>query len=151
MGTHVRLYGTSALDTTGELKLLGVQDVHGYFQEGFMIDDVDHIVTMTSLNTWDFVIYRSQRSHPYFDNLDTDQYVERVTSSAGSIAERFSTRLIQELLLSTSVFPRIATLSLAIEGVSEEPGLENVIFGDGYLNSMVQISSFDTQSLILKV
>jgi hypothetical protein len=150
LGTHVRLYDTSALNTTDELKLLGVQDVHGYFKEGFMIDGVAHIVTMTSLNTWDFVIYQSQRSHPDFDNLDTDQYVERVTSSAGSIAERFSVRLNQELLLSTSVFPKIATLSLAIEGVSDEPGLENVIFGDGYLNSMVQISSFNTQEASVK-
>jgi hypothetical protein len=150
LGTHVRLYDTSSLDTTGELKLLGVQDVHGYFQEAFMIDSVAHIVTMTSLNTWDYVIYKTQRSNPDFAQLDTDQYLERVKSSAGSIAERFSTRLIQELSLSTSVFPKIATLALAIEGVSDEPGLENVIFGDGYLNSMVQISSFDTQEGAVK-
>jgi hypothetical protein len=34
LGAHVRLYDASALNTTGELKLLGMQDVHGCFQEG---------------------------------------------------------------------------------------------------------------------
>jgi hypothetical protein len=144
LGTHLRLYDTSSLDTTGELTLLGVQDVHGSFSEGYMIGDVAHIVTMTYVNTWDYVISPVERWNPAFAKFDADEYLATVAASAQQTADTFSDQVIKELSLSTGVLPKTATIGLDIDGgLSDEPGFENVLFGDGYLNSMVQISSFD--------
>jgi hypothetical protein len=151
LGTHLRLYDTSELDTNGQLKLMGVQDIHGYFSEGYMIGDVAHIVTMSYVNTWDHLISKVEPWSPAFVNLNSDQYIATVIASAHQIANDFSNQVIKELSLSTGVFPKMATIGLDIDGeLSEQPGFENVLFGDGYLNSMVQISSFDANEASVK-
>ena len=143
LSTHVRLYSTEALDDTGELELLGVKDIHGYYRRGFVINDVAHIATMSSLNTWDWLVFPNERWNPLYQNFSEDEYFQTVQLTGENVVDEFVSRLLAELSMSTGSFPNVANLNLLTDDASGADGFESIIFGEGYANSMVQLTSFD--------
>ena len=144
LSTHVRLYGTDELNKKGhELVPRGTQDIHGYYRRGFLIDGIAHIATMSSLNTWDWIVYPNERFNPAYQNLSKEEYLEAVKKNGDTIASRFVSQLIAELSMTAGAFPNVANLNLLTDDTSGVDGFESIIFGEGYANSMVQLTSFE--------
>ena len=140
--TQIRLYDTTQLGTTGELPLLGVQNVHGYLSKGYLFNGIAHITTQSSVNTYDQLLYPVQYWHPDNQGLTPDEYEAKVMENAEEYAQEFASKLLQELSASTGVMPKTARMTVMSEGSSEGAGFENQFYSGGYGNSMYQITSF---------
>ena len=138
LATHLRVYDTTDLDN-GELPLLGVKDINGYYNEAFVVGDVAHVVTMSGINTHDWLVAPAQRF-----NADDDDFVQRLREDAeDNFIPRFATALAEDLSVSTGSLPKISRFSMMVDGVSGVPGFENALLRDGVVNSMAQITSFN--------
>jgi hypothetical protein len=154
LSTHLRLYSTEKLDDDTledeeRLKLLGVQDINGHYQKGFLIDNIAYIATMSSLNTWYWLVNPNERWNPAYQYLADDEYVEAITTNAEEQVEGFVNELIAELSITTGELPTVANLNLLTDNPSGVDGFENIVFGEGYANSMVQITSFDMEEALV--
>jgi Beta propeller domain len=142
--THVRLYDTSQLNSDGSFPLLGVQDLNGYFQKAYVLNGVAHLVTVATINTWDHLVYPAEIYHPnYVNSSSVEEYKAQAAANGPALAEAFGKELIAELSTTTGSLPTVAELRLLTETTSGVEGFENLVFGNGYANSMVQISSWN--------
>jgi hypothetical protein len=151
LSTQIRLYSLENLrDDEPSLPFLGKQDVNGHFKKGFVIEDdnVAHIVTSSSL-TYDTLVAPVERySNPKYYDLSDDDYVKSVVQAAKeTIVEDFVDALFANLCY-TGDCPKIALLGLLTEKVSSEEGFTNLVYPNGYANSVVQISSFNMEDAI---
>ena len=143
LATQVRLYSTEDLETTGNLTLLGTQDFNGYFNQAYMVDDIAHIVTMSYVNAYNFLVGPISYWNAPFIGLTNDQYVASVKNASSQLIANFTQCLVEGLSATTGTFPIVSHLSLLSNATSNVRGLESVLFGDGYASSFIQITSFN--------
>jgi hypothetical protein len=151
---HLRLYSTEKLDNDTlkdeeRLDLLGVQDINGHDQKGFLIDNIAYLATMSSLDTWCWLVNPNERWNPAYQYLANDECVEAITMNAEEQVKGFLNQLIAELSITTGELPTVASLNLLTDNPSGVDGFKNILFGESYANSMVQITSFDMEEALV--
>jgi Beta propeller domain len=144
LSTHIRLYSTEALlQSNGGLSLLGTENVNGRYREGFVMKEtgVAHIVTFSLLNTRAWLVNPIEHLRSENRNLTTKEFNHAIRDEGPLIVGSFVNQTLSELSMTTGELPRIARLMLPIDKASDVEGFENVLFAEGYVNAMVQITS----------
>lgn len=145
LSTQIRLYSTEALlKSNGGLSLLGTENLNGYYREGFVVNQtgIAHIATYSSLNTRAWLVNPIEDIRAEHNNLTKKEFADAIRSERQELVGSFVTQLVSELSITKRELPRIAKLRLPIDTSSNVKGLENVLFAEGYANSIVQITSF---------
>ena len=81
LATHVRVYDTSTLSSSGQLSFVKDMDINGFFQGAWVINGNIHIVTSTSLDTWELLSaplkqWRKEFKH----NLTEEEYTAQAAA-----------------------------------------------------------------------
>jgi hypothetical protein len=142
LDTHIRLYDTSNLNE-GTLELVSTKDANGSFRNAYTVEGNAHVVTMSSLNTYDYLISPVQRYQPAFSGMTDEEYkVEATRLAEAELIPRFVGRLLADLTVNEDS-PDLARISLFAESISGNNEFESEVFSDGVVNALAQIVSFD--------
>jgi hypothetical protein len=145
--TNIRVYDT-AIVATGEgastLLLKGDVHVNGRFNAVRIVDGSAHVVTTTGIDTYTALVEPFERYN--FDKSLTDaKYIEAVQSLAEreNYVEHWAADLIEELKLDGGDLPKLARISIFQNDVSETGLIEQITSGEGVVNNIAQVFSFD--------
>ncbi|KAG7353805.1 secreted protein with beta-propeller domain [Nitzschia inconspicua] len=149
LATQIRLYSTEPLlENGGGVGLLGVQNINGYYRQGYFMEDngVAHIVTSSMLNSRHMVVKPLEELQAQMDAVDASneaEFLKNVRVARSDIVGSFVNKTIAELSITTGCLPRIAPIRLPVHDTSDVRGFEQVLLGEGYANHMIQITSFN--------
>jgi len=137
LSTRVQVYDINS----GNLQLVSEKDVNGFFMNAYSKGEFVHIVTRSSVNTWDYLLAPMDRSQVAFQGLDDTQYVEAVTSLVDEgLLDAFVDKLITELEVSGPV--DLARLSFFIDSIAADNSDQDLYYS-GLATSISQVVSFD--------
>lgn len=160
LGTHVRVYDTSSLKKSndnnekGELKLLDAKNINGRFNAVRSVGGNVHLVTSTGINVYRPLVEPFERWNMGSWNLEEipgggsvlndDEYIKQVESMAREkVIPEFVNQLQEELQVTEGKLPNLAKISLWQSEASDNRELESRMFGNGLINNLVQVHSFD--------
>lgn len=145
MSTHLRLYDTSLLSVTGNLTLIGTTDVHGNFAELRVTNGIAHVLTISSINTYDPLVSQVGRWN-FNESLSDEEYQQQVAELVNQTAlpALFAQRLVSELEMQGNA-PNLVKICLW-QNMPSGSSLEKLTFSDGVINTLAQIHSLDMTS-----
>jgi Beta propeller domain len=140
LSTRIQVYDINS----GNLQLVSEKDVNGYFMNAYSKGEFVHIVTRSSVNTWDHLLAPLDRSQVAFQGLDDTQYVQEVTRLVDEgLVDKFVEELIAELEVSGPV--DLARLSFFIDSIAADNSDQDLYYS-GLATSISQVVSFDMTS-----
>ena len=147
-GTHVRVYDTSTLTTSGQLTFIKEVDINGSFQDARAIGTNIHIVSSTAVNTWSWLSNPLQQSSGNFDqNLTEAKYTaQAIALSKDKLIPAFVKQLKDDMNLLGG--PKLVGISLWESVLS---GMEEHTFSGGVFQAYSQVSSFSATDADLKL
>ena len=137
LATNVRVYDTSALSSSSKLPLIKDFSVNGYYQDARAVGEYIHIVTSSSVNTWEWLYLPLQR---WYGNFSDDDNVYKAQAKA--LAENtLVPAFVEQLMAEINMFgtPTIVGISLWQSILS---GMEDYTFSNGVFQAFTQITSF---------
>lgn len=138
--TQIRVYENLG---SGNIQLKSSTDINGFFRNAYSINTNAHIVTHSSLNTWNYLANPIQRWLPDFEGMDDEEYTKKAMEIADGLIEPFVDQLVTELDVNGEV--DLARLAVFADSLSSD-NLEENLFDGGIANSITQVSSFDMTS-----
>jgi hypothetical protein len=145
--TNIRVYNTTIVATdeeAGTLPFKGEVNVNGRFNAVRIVDGSAHVVTTTGIDTYTALVKPFERYN--FDRKLTDaKYIEAVQSLAEkeNYVEQWAADLIAELKFDDGKMPKLARISIFQNDVSETGVIEQITSGEGVVNNIAQVFSFD--------
>lgn len=140
--TQVQIYDTSTLAKSGELKLIKQTDVNGYFRDARMIDSNVHIVTVSTIDSYSSIVDPIAKWQDNFRTLSNEDYEIAAAKLAGEeLIPSFLDRLVEEMSINGKI--DLAQVSLWQSQLSNNSNMEQLVYGDGAINSLTQVVSFD--------
>jgi Beta propeller domain len=139
LATHVRVYDTTSLASSGELTLVKAVDFNGAFQDARAVGDNIHVVTSSYVNSYYWLSEPLQR---WNNNFAPDLSEEDYKSQAGALAkDKLIPSFVDQLMKDVTMFgtPKLVRISLWQSILS---GMEDTIFSDGVFQAYTQVTSF---------
>ena len=129
-GTRLFVYDSTTMD------LLGSEDVHGYFNAVRAIGNNVHVVTLSGLYTYPYLVQPFERWQ--YPEMTDDEFVAHVKGLVleEGVLKDFSAKMVQEL---GDPLPNVARLSLL---QSQFNASEPLYYSD-LMQTYAQVSSFD--------
>ena len=137
LSTRVQVYNINS----GNLQLVSEKDVNGYFMNAYSRGEFVHIVTRSSVNTWDYLLAPMDRNQVAFQGLDDTQYAQEVTRLVDEgLLDTFVDKLVTELEVAGPV--DLARLSFFIDSIAADNSDQDLYYS-GLATSISQVVSFD--------
>jgi hypothetical protein len=137
LSTRIQVYDINS----GDLQLIAQTDVNGYFMNAYSNGEFVHVVTRSSINTWDHLLALIDRSQPAFQGLDDAQYSQAVTTLVDEgLLDTFVDNLMKDLQVNGPV--DLARLSFFIDSISAN-NTDQDLYYSGLATSISQVVSFD--------
>jgi hypothetical protein len=147
--TNIRVYDTTivAAVTDGEagtLALKGEVNVNGRFNTVRIVDGSAHVVTTTGIDTYTALIEPFER-YKFDSSLTNEEYIAAVRSLAEeeNYVKQWAIDLIEELKMDGGELPTLSRISIFQSEVSETGVIEQITYGEGVVNNIAQVFSFD--------
>jgi hypothetical protein len=149
--TNIRVYDTTIVTTDEGAKTLKFQreaNVNGRFNAVRIVGGSAHVVTTTGLDTYSALVAPLER-YKFDKNLTDAQYIEAVKSKAEreNYVEQWAADLIEELKSDNGELPKMARISIFQSGVSDTGEIEQITSGEGVVNNIAQVFSFNLTSV----
>ncbi|KAG7353414.1 beta propeller domain containing protein [Nitzschia inconspicua] len=141
-GTRIIVYD---IQDDGSLAEVSQTDINGYHANSYSVEDHVHIVTKTSLQTWDHLIQPIDRFMPDFEGMSDEEYVAAATVKAEELIPSFVDKVMELYTEDGEVI--LSRLAVFAESISTDSQMTDSIFSPGIANSITEISSFDMGTL----
>ena len=142
LSTHIRLYKIVNAEE-GFLSLVSKEDLNGRFSDVRVVDGNAHVVTSSGIDTYSDLI--APFEYYNFEGLSREDYIKEVKSAAEEKAiPHFVDSLVQELSAGGGL-PKLFRISI-MQSEASGTQMEELIFGDGVVNAITQVHSFDMSS-----
>ena len=140
LSTRIQVYDINS----GNLQLVSEKDVNGHFMNAYSKGEFVHIVTRSSVNTWDHLLAPLDRSQVAFQGLDDTQYVQEVTRLVDEgLVDKFVEELIADLEVSGPV--DLARLTFFTDSIAADNSDQDLYYS-GLATSISQVVSLDMTS-----
>jgi hypothetical protein len=139
LATHVRVYDTSSLDSTGNLRLVKAIDMNGSYRDARAVGDNIHVVTSSYVNSYYWLYEPLQRWNNKFapDLPDEDYKAQAATLAKDKLIPAFVDQVMKDITMFGT--PKLVKISLWESILS---GMENTLFSSGVFQVYSQVASF---------
>jgi len=142
LSTRIQVY---EIGVTGDLQLISQQDVNGNFMNAYSDGDFVHVVTRSSINTWNKLLEPIDRNQLAFQGMDDALYHQMVTKLVDEgLLDRFVEDLINEVQVSGPV--DLARLSFFTDSIAAD-NADKDLYQSGITTSISQVVSFDMSAV----
>ena len=141
--TRLQIYDTSALvNSDGKLMLLNETDINGMFLDGCVVGNNVHLVTVVYVSTYSLLVTPLYRWHPTFVDLSKKEYVlAAIKLAEEKLIPTFVDQLVEEMFVNGNI--DLVRVSLLQSQLSNSTDTDQYMYGQGILNSLTQVVSFD--------
>jgi ABC-type cobalt transport system substrate-binding protein len=137
-GTRVMVYD---IEDDGTLTKVSETDIHGTHINSYSVGNNVHVVTKSSLNTWDHLVQPIERWNPEFDGMTDEQYETAATIMAQAVIPDFVQKVVDLVTVDGQVI--LSRLAVFAQSISSDGEANIEVIGGNIANSLTQVNSFD--------